>query len=398
MLSRAQAGLLIFSLGLAGFVVMADNWVVSPILPAISRDTGDTPVRAAILITAYMLPFAIFQLIYGPLADRYGKLVLLRVTLVGFTVAAGLTAIGTSLVDLSIYRALTGTFAAATMPISAALIGDSVRMEDRQGAIGSFMGFGFLGQGVSMGLGGAIAYFVNWRGVFLVYATLAAAVTVLLFIRSRTLLSPGNPHSEFIAPYKRLVGEWHSLRTYLIVLAEGIFIISSFSFLGAYLSATYSLDNLLIGLVTMAFGVAAIGAGRGSGFVAKRLGRRATLVAGLLLAAACDSLIATLGTSLPVTILAIALLGAGFMLAHSTLLTVATEFAARARGSAMSLVAFCFMGGAAVGTMLGQRFIEATGFGGFYLVWGLVLLALGGVSGLIVRDQPAREAVPSGQL
>jgi len=27
-------------LGLAVFVVMADNWVVSPILPAISRDIG----------------------------------------------------------------------------------------------------------------------------------------------------------------------------------------------------------------------------------------------------------------------------------------------------------------------------------------------------------------------
>ncbi len=31
------------------------------------------------------------------------------------------------------------------------------------------------------------------------------------------------------------------------------------------------------------------------------------------------------------------------MLAHSTFLTIATEFAAKARGVAMSLVAFCFM-------------------------------------------------------
>jgi hypothetical protein len=44
-------------------------------------------------------------------------------------------------------------------------------------------------------------------------------------------------------------------------------------------------------------------------------------------------------------ILGVALLGFGLMLAHSILLTIATEFAAQARGVAMSLAAFCFMGG-----------------------------------------------------
>jgi predicted MFS family arabinose efflux permease len=37
---------LIMILGFAGFVVMADNWVVSPILPAISSSIQVSPVRA----------------------------------------------------------------------------------------------------------------------------------------------------------------------------------------------------------------------------------------------------------------------------------------------------------------------------------------------------------------
>ncbi|MEW5961682.1 MAG: MFS transporter, partial [Chloroflexota bacterium] len=64
---------LIMILGLAGFTVMADNWVVSPILPAIAGDLGQEVTRAGLLITAYMLPFGLFQLVFGPLADRYGK-------------------------------------------------------------------------------------------------------------------------------------------------------------------------------------------------------------------------------------------------------------------------------------------------------------------------------------
>jgi hypothetical protein len=39
-------------------------------------------------------------------------------------------------------------------------------------------------------------------------------------------------------------------------------------------------------------------------------------------------------------ILGVTLLGFGLMLAYSTILTIATEFAAKARGAAMSLAAF----------------------------------------------------------
>jgi MFS family permease len=64
---------LILILGFAGFVVMADNWVVSPILPAIAASIQVSPVKAGRITSAYMIPFRLFQLIFGPLADRYGK-------------------------------------------------------------------------------------------------------------------------------------------------------------------------------------------------------------------------------------------------------------------------------------------------------------------------------------
>ena len=107
-------------LGLAGFIVMADNWVVSPLLPAISRSFNVEPARAGILIAAYMLPFGLFQLVYGPLADRFGKLMVIGITLVFFTFATALCGFGLELYDLTLYRALTGIFAAATMPIATA--------------------------------------------------------------------------------------------------------------------------------------------------------------------------------------------------------------------------------------------------------------------------------------
>ncbi|WP_379969757.1 MFS transporter [Ectobacillus sp. sgz5001026] len=60
-------------LGFAGFVTMADNWVVSPILPSIAQNLNVDVASASIVITAYMLPFGLFQLLYGYLAERFGK-------------------------------------------------------------------------------------------------------------------------------------------------------------------------------------------------------------------------------------------------------------------------------------------------------------------------------------
>ena len=383
---------LILILGLAGFTVMADNWVVSPLLPAIARSLNIEPVRAGLLITAYMIPFGLFQLIFGPLADRYGKRQVVNLAMALFTVGTGLSALGFSLTGLAAYRALTGIFAASVMPISLALIGDVVPLQERQAAIGTFMGISFLGQGLSMAIGGTIAYFLSWRGVFAAYAILALVSTLLLFTLGSRIPSARNPRSQFFAPYLRLLSSATSAPVYLVVLLEGILIIGSFSYLGAYIAQTYHYNNFVIGLIMTAFGIAAVLAGRASGPLAARWGRRPVLLAGLLAAAVADVLFWTYGRQLFMLILGVALLGLGFMLAHSTLLTLATEFAARARGTAMSLVAFAFMGGGGVGTAIGGHLIHAFNFNRFFALYALCLFLLIILAALVVRGDTAAPA------
>lgn len=372
-------------LGLAGFTVMADNWVVSPILPSIAESISVPVTKTGLLITSYMIPFGMFQLVFGPMADRYGKRQVINFSLLFFTIATALTAVGYGLTDLAIYRAITGIFAASVMPISLALIGDLVPMEERQSAIGTFMGISFLGQGLSMAIGGSIAYFLNWRGVFIVYSILAAIVTVLLFTKGRQIPSAKNPDSKVLAPYGKLLSNGNSFKTYLVVLLEGIFILGSFSYIGAYISKTYGFNNLSIGLIMTAFGVAAIIGGRLGGKLAAKKGRLPVLLAGLSSAALANILLYLAGSNLAVLVLSVALLGLGFMLAHSTLLTVATQFAKEARGAAMSLVAFCFMGGGGIGTAIGSRFIDSKGFTSYFATYGVALVLLTLIAAVILN-------------
>ncbi len=336
------------------------------------------PASAGTLIAAYMLPFGLFQLVYGPLADRFGKFRVITATLALFTVATALCGFGLGLADLGAYRALTGLFAAATMLISLALIGDVVPLEERQTAIGTFMGISFLGQALSMAIGGTIAYLVSWRGVFVAYAGLAAIITAVLIATGRRMAEQPGHHSSgpVLTPYIKLLGDLRSIKTYLVILFEGIFILGSFSYLGANISRVFHSNYLGIGFIMTAFGVGAVLAGRVGGKIAERAGRRRLIAAGLFLGAVADLLVAAFSASLVLTVVAVFLLGLGFMLAHSTPLTLATEFARQARGVAMSMVTFCFMVGGAVGTGLGGRLIAAQGYQAFFVLYGVLLVAL----------------------
>jgi predicted MFS family arabinose efflux permease len=377
---------LILILGLAGFVVMADNWVLSPILPAIARSIQVPPVQVGLLISAYMIPFGLFQLVFGPLADRYGKKQVITFSMIFFTAGTALCGFGLGLLDLSLYRAMTGVFAASVMPISLALISDVVPMERRQQAVGTFLGISFLGQGFSMSMGGSISYFVSWRSVFFTYGALSLISTLLLVFAGRKAPSKKNPQSQFIKPYLDLLRNSKNLWVYLVILAEGILVIGSFSYLGAYTEHLFHYNYFVIGLVLTAFGAGAVITGRLVGRIAPKIGRPNTLTLGLISAVLADILLSRINSSPVGLILGVGLLGIGFMLAHSSLLTIATEFAKAARGTAMSLVAFCFMGGGGVGTAIGGKIIGSAGYPYFYLLFGIFLAGLVGIARITVRE------------
>lgn len=365
---------MILILGFAGFIAMADNWVVSPILPSIAQNLNVDVASASIVITAYMLPFGIFQLLYGYLAERFGKRQVITLAVSMFTIATALCAFAVAIPDLAAYRALTGMFAAAIMPISLALIGDVFPMEERQAAIGSFMGISFLGQGLSMAIGGSIAYFLNWRGVFAIYAVLAIISAVLLFTIGKNIPSTKNKNTKPIQPYINILKNPSSAIIYALVMFEGIFLIGSFSFLGGFIKKMFDMNNFVIGMVMTAFGIMALIAGKNSGKIAAKIGRKKTALIGLSFAVLADLILVLLGGNIVAVVAAVGFMGFGFMLAHSTFLTIATEFAAKSRGVAMSLVAFFFMGGGGVGTAIGGRIVSAFGFEKLFTIYGFGLL------------------------
>jgi predicted MFS family arabinose efflux permease len=231
--------------------------------------------------------------------------------------------------------------------------------------------------------------------VFAGYALLSLIPMILIIKSYKSLPDSKHPDSKFFGPYLKLISNANSLFTYLLVLLEGMFIIGSFSYLGAFISQTYHFNYLSIGAVMTAFGLMTVVGGRLSGRLSNKTNPRKILTGGLFLAVLADLLIYYFGQDLRVLVAGVGLLGLGFIFTHSTLLTRATEFAMKARGAAMSLVAFCFMGGGGVGTAVGSGIIKSYGISNFFLVYGAALLFTLFMSFVLIQGEvvPLKQAV-----
>ncbi|WP_270575181.1 MFS transporter, partial [Candidatus Collinsella stercoripullorum] len=178
-ITRAQLHV-VAVLGFCGLVSAADNWFVSPALPAIARGLSVLPAAATVVLTAYMVPYGALQPVCGAIADRVGRLRLLRAIVLGLCAGTVLCAAAPSLELLVAARILTGCFAAGIISVSQAFVGDVVEPVRRGGAVGMLMGITFTGQGLSAGLGGILTELVGWRVAFASFGILAAMAWILL--------------------------------------------------------------------------------------------------------------------------------------------------------------------------------------------------------------------------
>jgi len=365
---------LVLTLGLAGLLSAADNWIVAPVLPAIAGSFAVTAVQAGVIITAYMIPYGLMQPVYGFLADRWGKRLVLRWIVVGLALGTLGCALSPTLPILCGWRFLTGFFAAGIIAVSLALIGDSLPPEQRQRYVGHFMGMVFLGQGISVGLGGLISQYANWRVTF---AVLAAGATLMLWLL-RTLPS-GNPVPVSGARRSFLAETLTVCRTPLgrvifpLALAAGFLLIGIYSYLGVFLHIVGHLNYLEVGLVLMFFGLACLTAGAVVGRLAHRLSAQAIITIGGLLAVIA-ALFLYMSPDWRLVWTATILLGFGYIFIQSTLATLAFDVAADNKGLPSALIGVGLFGGGGLGSAFGGWLLHTGSYQTLWLAMGAGLL------------------------
>ena len=97
-------------LWMLAFVVMLDGRTMTTVLPDIAADFGVSVAAAGIAITAYLIPYGVCQLAWGPLADRVGPMRVISVAIVGFAAVVASATLAGSLPVLAGIRLVTAAW------------------------------------------------------------------------------------------------------------------------------------------------------------------------------------------------------------------------------------------------------------------------------------------------
>ena len=155
-----------------------------PALPAIGRGLGVSDANALqYVIAGYTLGFGAGQLIYGPLADRYGRKPVLTFSLAGFVITSFVAAGATSLEMLVAARAVQGAFGAATRVLVTSVVRDSYSGRTMAKVMSLASMLFFIVPILAPSLGSVLLAFGPWRWNFWVLGLLSAAILVWTSVR-----------------------------------------------------------------------------------------------------------------------------------------------------------------------------------------------------------------------
>jgi len=317
--------------------------IIYPFLPSIARGLGISLTAATGLVTLRMVarlgaPFL------GPLADRHGRRRIMKVAMLLLTLASLLLAGVGTFAAAVIAFALYGIAHALYYPAMHAYVGDAVPYHERGRAVGvielSWAAAWLLGVPAS----GFLIERFDWRAPWAVLAVCGLLSVWFTHVGLPPAPRPTARESgkSFIAS---TVTTWRSLlhrRSVVVLLLTSLLITLAieipFIVYGAWLEAAFGLSLTALGLASTVVGLADAAAELGASVITDRLGKRRSVLVGLLgLAASLVALpwLSRLGLAMALTGVVLMLLT--FEFGVVSLLPLMTELAPDARASLTSL-------------------------------------------------------------
>lgn len=374
----------------AAFLVFVQAFMVAPLIPRLADVFHSSVGWIGLAVPAYLLPYGLATLVWGPLSDRFGRRTVILSSLLLFIAFTLATASARDIGLFLMWRIATGAGASGVVPISLTLIGDVVPFQRRGLALGWL--FGSIAGGTATGatVGALMEPVVGWTGLFLTVAGLAAvlvliAVGVGAFPRLQRPVAPG--WRVIMRGYITLLSLVRAQRTYAYVLINAIAQSGVYSWLGVYLHQRFGLGEVGIGLALLGYGIPGLLFGPMIGRLADRHGRARIIPAGVALTGICALL---LSARLPLVAvqLTIVALSLGFDLTQPLLAGIVTDLRGN-RAQAVGLMAFTLFVGFGLGSLLFQWMLM-WGFGAALMTFGVAALLAAAIALVLFRTEHSR--------
>lgn len=329
----------------AAFLSSFDRFAISPLLVLVAVEMHARLPQALAVASVYYLTYGLGQPLWGVLSDRFGRIRLMRLTLLGSAVAGLVATLATTLPLLIGARAVGGFFFGAVVPAALTYVGDTVGLERRQSALADLMAAIAVGTATATALAGVIGDHGSWRIAFAIPAVLA----VVCFFGLGRLSEPGRDASGSIAALVRtsLTSPW-VLIVIGLAFVEGAVVLGVLTLLAPALQSR-GIGATGAGLAIAAYGIGVIISSRLVSPASRRLRMPALMAIGGGAAVLGYGLIAA-QLSITAVIITATLLGVTWSFLHSSLQTWATTVIPEARGTVIALFAGSLFAGSALGT------------------------------------------------
>ncbi|MDE3128576.1 MAG: MFS transporter, partial [Gemmatimonadota bacterium] len=249
------------------------------ILRAVAQEFG-TDIKAvtlAVTLTLAMRPLG--ALVFGLLADRFGRRPILMIDVLLFSILELASAFAPSLVVLIVLRAAFGFAMGGEWGIGASLVMESIPARSRglvSGILQEGYAFGYLLAAVAYGL---LFDRIGWRGMFMVGVIPALLV---MYIRRNVEESPvwtrlrGRPRPRLM---DSVAANW-KLFLYVVILmtAFNFFSHGTQDLYPTFLQAQHHFSTATVSVLAIVANVGAIAGGIFFGSLSERIGRRTAIV------------------------------------------------------------------------------------------------------------------------
>jgi len=164
--TRGQAGFAFTVLFVVNVLNYADRYVLSAVLPSIKAEFNLSDFEGGLLISSFLIVYAVAALPLGVWADRGIRKNIVALCVGMWSVATALAGFTQNLVQLFSVRSILGIGEAGYAPASLSLLGDFFSKASR-GRVLSFWSIGTLvGAAIGVALGGRVADTLGWRWAF----------------------------------------------------------------------------------------------------------------------------------------------------------------------------------------------------------------------------------------
>ena len=266
------------------FLITADSQLLIPLLPLLRGEFSVSLESLSRLFSGFALAAAIAGLMVGPLTDRWGRILFLRLGLLTFTLLALATSGARNYLTLLGLRTTIGASAGILSTCVGSLMGDRFPYQRRGKAMGVVLSSYFAAFVVGIPAAAWLAQKWQWQIVFLASSALATVVLLFsLFLRPDR--GTGGAVSTHFGAYFGFFRRRETASALAVSFAVSGATLAFLTFLSGHLDEAFGLGPLEIASLFFLVGWGAVLGSPVAGWLSDRWTKRGVFVAANILLA-----------------------------------------------------------------------------------------------------------------